>query len=189
MTQNLNSAGWGKLGFFDIDEHQIQTQEDKRVRLVWIPLLAAQWKIIYDFKPTEYWHGKHTTGLSVHLSSDDDLLELFVSFLPPKNFRLGVRDPNTSRTIIQVESNQLPKLQEWNRIEISHMEEGGRYFLSLSVGGNELGRRYTSRVHEFGRRELGRILPNDAGIYLFGSDMLNLPQPGFIRGLLVLDKQ
>ena len=166
--------------FFDTEEHQIRTPDDERVHLARIPKLSAQWKIIYDFQPTEYWHGKHTTGLSVHLPSDDDLLELFVSFLPPKNMCLGVKDMNTGRTIVQVESNQLPKMQdEWSKIEISHVEESGKYFLSLSVGGNELGRKAC---------ELGRILPDEVNIYI-GSDILNLSQPGFIRKLLVLDKQ
>ena len=82
---------------------------------------------------------------------------------------------NTS--IVHMLRSQMPKLQEWNRIEISHMKENGKYFLSLSVGGKELGR----------KELMGRILTDDADIFI-GSDKY-LSQPGFMRGLLVLDKQ
>ena len=184
MTQSLNLAGWGKLVYFDTEEHQIKSQGDKRVHLARIPKLAAQWKIIYDFKPTEYLElhcsstycsvqGDHPIGLSAEFSSGNDLQELFIS--SSKKIHLDVVSMNSDRTFDRVESNQLPKLQEWSRIEISHMKEDGKYFLSLSVGGNELA-----------RKELGRILIDKANIY--SSDKY-LSQPGFMRGLLVLDKQ
>ena len=77
--------------------------------------------------------------------------------------------------IVDLESNQVPKLDEWSRIEISQLEEeGGNYFLSLSVGGKEVGRK------DF---ELGRNL-TDVKIYNGWASQL-----GFIRGLLVFDKQ
>ena len=36
--------------------------------------------------------------------------------------------------------DQVPKVGEWTRIEISHKEEEGKYFLSLAVGGEHVGR-------------------------------------------------
>ena len=119
---------------------------------------------------------EHHIGLSVQLYSDDETLELYISFPPSKIHLNVVNTTNTGETLDLMESNQLPKVQEWSRIEISHMQEGGKYFLSLSVGGNELG-----------RKELGPILPIlTANIYI--GDNMDLCQPGFIRGVLVLDK-
>ena len=39
-----------------------------------------------------------------------------------------------------MESAQLPKVGEWTRIEISHEKTDDKFFLSLSVGGSEVGR-------------------------------------------------
>ena len=39
-----------------------------------------------------------------------------------------------------VASTQPPEAGEWTRIEMSHAEVDGKYFLSLSVGGREVGR-------------------------------------------------
>ena len=40
-----------------------------------------------------------------------------------------------------LESNQLPRIGEWTRMELSHEEEDGKFFLSFAVGGRELGRK------------------------------------------------
>ena len=102
-------------------------------------------------------------------SDSDDYCSLEISFS-----RLGVHLDDTHDVLIL--SDQLPKLHEWTRVEISHVEEGGKYFLSLSVGGEELGRK---------EWEMGRNL-TDVNIYC--NKRFHLPQPCFIRGLLVLDK-
>ena len=47
----MNSADWGKLVFFDTEEHEVTAEKST---LASVPELAAQWKIIFDFKPTEY---------------------------------------------------------------------------------------------------------------------------------------
>ena len=95
-----------------------------------------------------------------------------ISF-PLPEIRLSVVDWNGDE-FLDLRSNQLPSLEEWSRIEIGHVEEGGNYFLSLSVGGKEVGRK------DF---ELGRNL-TDVKIYNGWASQL-----GFIRGLLVFDKQ
>ena len=93
---------------------------------------------------------------------------------PDDYFTLNAHD------VLILKSDQLPKLHEWTRVEISHLppvEEGGKYILSLSVGGEELGRKEC---------EMGRNL-TDVNIYC-GRNVFQR-QPCFIRGLLVLDKQ
>ena len=73
-----------------------------------------------------------------------------------------------------LESNQLPRIGEWTRIEVSH---DGEYFLSFAVGGRELGRKEKTDP-EF--REMA-----DVRIYIGRHGI----QPGFIRRLLVLQKE
>ena len=40
--------------------------------------------------------------------------------------------------LLVLESNQLPRIGEWTRIEVSHEEEDGEFFLSFAVEGREL---------------------------------------------------
>ena len=74
--------------------------------------------------------------------------------------------------------DQLPKLFEWTRMEFSHEEEDGKYFIILSVGGKEVGRTFTE---DFDFENL-----EDVKIHTGSGDW---GQPGFMRGLLVLEKQ
>ena len=79
-----------------------------------------------------------------------------------------------------VVSTQLPKVGEWTRIEIYHEMVDGKYFLSLSVGGTEVGRK------EVTNPELRRLA--DAKVCI-GSANREQYQPGFIRRLVILEKR
>ena len=57
-------AGWGNLVYFDTDEHQIT---HKRGTIAEIPKLGSQWKVIHDFKPTDYRQAADSTRPSVDL--------------------------------------------------------------------------------------------------------------------------
>ena len=73
---------------------------------------------------------------------------------------------------------------EWTRIEVSHEEEEGKYFLSLTVGGEHVGRgEVTDPVLKN---------PTDVGLYIGCSPRAALrqvhPLPGFVRRVVVLQK-
>ena len=107
------------------------------------------------------------------------------------NFGLGVvfPCPNISPSIALdnlfgpdlegLESNQPPKLGEWSRIEISQEEENGKCIISFSVGGKEVGREDMGDFDHW-------VTLNDVKIFA-GSNWS--AQPGFLRGLVVLDKK
>ena len=165
-------AGWGNLVFSDTEEHQISDNG----HFASIPKLSAQWKISFDLKPTEYPPVVYYTGLWVLSSSNLERLEFLISF---SNSNISLLVLNHGNTLVDLKSTQLPKLHEWSRIEISHLEEeeGGNYFLSLSVGGKELGREGF---------EMGRNM-TDVNIGCIGP--LAFKQTGFIKELVVSDKQ
>ena len=79
-----------------------------------------------------------------------------------------------------VESSQLPKIDEWTRIEFGHEKVDEKYFLCLSVGGREGGRK------EVTNPELRNL--TDVKVHIGNLHEENC-QPGFIRGLVVLEKQ
>ena len=92
-----------------------------------------------------------------------------------------LQENKQAETGVFLQSNQLPELGEWTRIEISHEEEEeGKYFLSLTVGGREVGR------EEVADPQLRELI--DAKVTIGHTDR-ELTQPGFIRRLVVLEKQ
>ena len=78
--------------------------------------------------------------------------------------------------------NQLPKLCEWTRIEISHVEDEWETFITFSVGDKEVGRTEAADIS----REFENL--EDVKIHT-GSFHADYFQPGFVRGLFVLEKQ
>ena len=152
------------------------------VILARLPKLGPQWKIIHDFKPTEYIHEEQPSGslcLRVMKPFSHGLVGLCFSF--PKIYldHCILGDNNQTQTGALLQSNQLPGLGEWTRIEISHEEEDGKYFLSLSVGGKEVGR---EEVTDPQLRYLTGVKVT------LGHAERELTQPGFIRRLVVLEK-
>ena len=79
--------------------------------------------------------------------------------------------------LLLLESRQLPTIGEWTRIELSHEEEDGKFFLSFAVAGRKMGRKEATDP-EF--REMTDVRIN------IGRHKI---QPGFIRRLLVLQKE
>ena len=167
----------GNLLYFDFEEHQIPTP---RLALARVPKLGPQWRIIHDFKPTEY-HVEH--ALSFKFVANDPLGGCCV--------RIGL---HSTKIILQlqqlsfdldqanvediVESSQLPKIGEWTKIEVGHENVDGKFFLYLSIGGREVGR--TDDIDP----RLRKL--TDVRVFL-GSDYQEFCQPGFIRRLVVLE--
>ena len=63
-------SGWGRLVYYDPDEHKITNNATTVAR---ISKMASEWKIIQDFKPTDYPASHHLitprTVLSLSSSS------------------------------------------------------------------------------------------------------------------------
>ena len=97
--------------------------------------------------------------------------------LEPESLNLGLYLPDGSDPVFEM---KLPKLQEWTRIEISHVEEGGQYFLPFTVGGQSK----RSHVHQ-----VRGNLRNMTGVKIYIGSEFQQHQPGFVKGLLVLDQQ
>ena len=173
--------GWGDLVYFDTVEYQITNEWEIIAK---IPKLGGQWKVIHDFKPTEYRQPADSARASrgLGLLSGDGSNFVSTWFLSPK---IGLEhhfldDNNQFQLVPLVESNQLPKVGEWTRIEICHEKVDEKYFLSLSVGGRELGRQ---EVTDPGLRKLTDVK------VIVGHSMEKFCQPGFIRRLVVLEKR
>ena len=172
-------TGWGSLVFFDAEEHQLRTDQI----FAKIPKLGTQWKIIHEFKPTEYLQEVDPTiepiGLCVEAGKQACSV-LFIEFMLT-NMRLAhfIDEGDNQTDYAPLICNQLPKVGEWTRIEISHEEVDGKYFLSFSVGGREVG-----------RKEAGPDLKKLSDVKIaIGGSLPEFVQPGFLRRLVILEKQ
>ena len=78
----------------------------------------------------------------------------------------------------QLVIKQLPKIGEWTRIVISHEEEGGKYYLSLGVGGTQMARKEVTDPE----------LRNMTDVKITFDFPRARGQPEFDRNLIVLQK-
>ena len=176
-------TGWGNLVFFDTEEHQITHKLVAK-----IPMLGRMWRIIHNFKPTEYLEATRPippASLCVWTGDGKTPGSSFVSLyfpFPKMALTHGIRDDNNQIQLLgpPVYSTQLPKVGEWTRIEIGYEKVDEKYFLFLSVGGRVVGR---EEVTDPGLRNL-----DDVKVCL-GFSNVKKHQPGFIRGLVILEKQ
>ena len=170
--------------FFDTSENQLG-----RGRSFDLPPLGGQWKIIFDFKPTEYvQEERKRIVMSLVMSYNSRqfmFLELSVRsqkiFLRSYDMMYG-RDP-VGELKMTIESNELPEVDKWTRVEISHEKEDDKYFLYLTVGGNELGRKEVTSGELRG--------PAGTLVNIGKSNIENYPisiQPGLVRRLIALGK-
>ena len=171
----------GSLVFFDTEEHQISNKV-----MAQIPKLGSQWRIIHDFKPTEYLQAANPATKSLFLESGDSKtpgsIRVDIYFPLPKiavvHVIRGDNDQPQGKYIVK--STQLPKVGEWTRVEIGHEKVDEKYFLSLSVGGREVGR------VEVTNPELRKL--TDVRVSIGHPDEKHC-QAGFIRRLVVLEKR
>ena len=167
----------GNLLYFDFEEHQIPTP---RLALARVPKLGPQWRIIHDFKPTEY-HVEH--ALSFKFVANDPLggccvrIGLHSTKIILQQLSFDLEDDLEDVEDI-VESSQLPKIGEWTKIEVGHEKVGGKFFLYLSIGGREVGR--TDDIDP-------RLMKLTDVRVTLGHDAQKFYQPGFIRRLVVLE--
>ena len=165
--------------FFDINEHQI----GDKVCCFQMPKLGDQWKIFFDFKPTEYIQDeRQRIVMSLVVGHNDPRVAGYSLTIgsPKISLRCRIMHPNASaavHSVGKVESNELPVVGEWTRVEISREKEEDKYLLYLTVGGKELGKSDITFTES-------RAAPRtDTFLHLHRDT-----QPGFIRRLVVLRK-
>ena len=122
----LTFPGWGRLIFFESEEHQV-TQGAFGI-VASLPTLGKCWKVTFDIKPIEDlpWLIAHTRIIAGGSEYCGVILSSLKAILQRYN-----QDG--------ISVNHQLKIGEWTRIEITHEEgDGGSSFVSLSAGGKEL---------------------------------------------------
>ena len=170
-------SGWGRLAYYDPDEHEITNHA---ITVARISKMASEWKIIHNFKPTDYPASIHPrTILSLSSSSTRGFM-LELNILPTE---IAIYLASTGSSVEGVvASNHVPKLNNWSRIEITYEEEGGKYFLSFSINGRKSNKEEVSDDFDLGSLK-GSF---EEVVILTGHDEEN--QPGTIKCITVLEK-
>ena len=156
-------------------------------KLVTIPKLETQWKILYDVKPTEHLQVENPRKCYAAFGIDVGRDAFVGAAVSPPQIVLGAylrSADNQLQGWNVVTGDQAPNVGQWTRIEISHEEEDGKYFLSLAVGGEHVGREAVTDP------ELKN--PTDVELYIGCSQRAAQrqfhPLPGFVRRVVVLQK-
>ena len=166
------------MRYFDLGEHLINGPA--LTTLAKIPNLAAQWKVIHEFNPTEY---LKDSRIAIWVKFADECYSL--AFSPDGVgllFDEEIHGGTIQNVIAATQPDQLPLIGEWTRIEITHAvdEETGKYAISVSIAGIEV----MKEVELFDWESLGM----DATIGLGDPYSRELSMPGVVRGLAVLEK-
>ena len=142
---------------------------------------------MFDVKPTE--HLELETPRKIFMTLFIDVgrdTAVHVGVCPPQIVLGGHlrNDDNQPRPRNVVFGNPVPNVGEWTRIEIGHGEEDGKYFLSLAVGGEQVGKEQVKDP----------ALKNPTNVKLKigclpGTVQVRVhPLPGFVRRVVVLQK-
>ena len=129
------------------------------------PKLAAQWKIIHDFKATNYFHAYVCKAA---MKVDEEFKTISVGLLP-SYVGFIAEDNNLLLNLAATLRGPPPAVGKWTRIEVSHEEEDGKYFLSLAVGDAEV---VKQEVTDLDLRNLSGVK------IMFGG--LKISQPGCV---------
>ena len=140
--------------------------------------LGSEWRVVFEFKPTEYLYGSHRGWTSLlHLTIGGDNSQhgdrTPAIFFNP---RFGIYICSTvgqDYDYCQNSSPLRPTPGIWTNIEIGQRENGNRLSYYISVAGKEMHSVINNEPREF----------TDVKAYI--SDPWHTPQPGFIRNLSI----
>ena len=149
--------------FIDGEEHEIKR---KKVRLTNIPKLGTQWKVIFDLKPVSVGGGLVLSLCDSEIGRAGLMFGMSVSHIFASNSQGNIQ--------ARQEADEVPKLGQWTRVEMTHEKVDEEFYLTLSLDGKEVAR---VEAHPGLQRLTDVSITFDAG----GSD-----DQGSIRRLVVL---
>ena len=127
------------MRYFDLGEHTI-TLGSKSV-LAEIPKLGAEWKVIFEFNPTENFLRPSAFLVAIWIKVAEEGYSLTFS---PNGVQLMYEFPDELDGDIVVDVGEsavgLPAIANWTKIEITcaFYEETGKYAISVAIAGIEV---------------------------------------------------
>ena len=126
------------MRYFDLGEHTITPHKSI---LAEIPKLGAEWKVIFEFNPTENFLRPSAFLVAIWIKLAEEGYSLTFS---PDGVQLRYEDELEDGEMIEVDVDEsavgLPAIANWTKIEITcaFYEETGKYAISVAIAGREV---------------------------------------------------
>ena len=126
------------MRYFDLGEHTITPHKSI---LAEIPKLGAEWKVIFEFNPTENFLRPSAFLVAIWIKLAEEGYSLTFS---PDGVQLRYEDELEDGEMIEVDVDEsavgLPAIANWTKIEITCAvnEETGKYAISVAIAGIEV---------------------------------------------------
>ena len=151
----------------------------KNATLGLLPELGKEWRVSFEFRPTNYNLTANTNLLQLTIgapSTEHGSSTPTISFLKGSNgiINMIVKSSLSSNTDKLFHTNTLPKIGEWTNIVVDQRQEGCSYFFTVSIANNEVFRRENLNPRKF------------SNVTVFASNPEDEAQPGSIRNLVIM---
>ena len=152
---------------------------EKNTALGLLPELGKEWRVSFEFRPTNYSLTADTNLLQLTSgapSTEHGSMTPTISFLNGWNgiTEMIVKSSMSSHTDKLFHINTLPKIGEWTKIEVDQRQEGCSYFFVVSIANKELFQRQNQNPRKF------------SNVAVFASNPEDEAQPGSIRNLVIM---
>ena len=158
-----------------IHDGSVEHELERDTTLGLLPELGKEWRVSFEFRPTNYSLTAVTNLLQLTTGAPEDE---HGSSTPMIKFEQGVMAVISSTDSspnyrLRFKTVPAPKIGEWTKIEIDQRQEGCSYFLAVSLANKEVIRRKNPEPRKF------------SNLTMFASNPDNEAQPGSIKNLSI----
>ena len=145
--------------------------------LTTLTTLGKEWRITFDFKPTDYDHNNWTS--LIHLTAGGNNKTVYGDRTPAIFFHpdlgMHVSSAINGNPTYSVDLNQPPLVGEWTNIVMSQAKSTGEEFIfKTEINGTESFTTVNVQAESF------------SSVKVYASDPYYTAQPGFIRNLVIM---
>ena len=170
-----------KLTFFCTGLYPVYEKEEEFAvvesnLLTTLTTLGKEWRITFDFKPTDYDHNNWTSLIHLTIGGNN---ETYGDRTPAIFFRtdlgMHVSSAINGNPTYSVDLNQPPPVGEWTTIVMSQAKStDGEFVFKTEINGMESFTTVNVQAVEF------------SSVKVYASDPYYTAQPGFIRNLVIM---
>ena len=138
--------------------------------------LGKEWRITFDFKPTDYDHTSWTSLIHLTAGGNNETYgDRTPSIFFHPDLGMHVSSAINGDPTYSMDLNQPPPEGEWTTIVMSQAKStGGEYVFKTEVNGTESFTTVNGQAEEF------------SSVKVYASDPYYTAQPGFIRDLVIM---
>ena len=142
-----------------------------------LPTLAKEWKVTFDFKPTDYNYRGPAQVLQMTIGGKvGNIGDRTPALWMHKTRGVYIVTALSGKAAVGKYIKKKPSIDEWSKVEISQVKQGYKYMFSLVIKGETLWSVENTQPKEF------------SNVKVFASSDWHVAQAGSIRGLKIESK-